>query len=326
MTGTAAAVPITIIGGFLGAGKTTLLNRIVTAQAARRLAVIVNDFGAIDIDGELIARRGEDVLALRNGCICCSLQGDLLGMLRRLLARDPPPEGIFVECSGVSRLDDMRRALLDPVIWAHVSFEGIVCVTDAEALAEAGPVTRDPLFLEQIHAADLIVLSHADRLEAEAVDRAEHALHAIRPGVAIARDGARLLAHPALRAAAALAPRVRALRASAGEVAADPEFASLAWRSDAPIDVMSFRTVLERHAPGLLRAKGILYAASAPYRGMLLQMVGMRATVGPAPERALADRSTRIVFIGRRGTFDPASLLRDLDALPAPLRTTRILK
>ncbi|WKE47462.1 CobW family GTP-binding protein [Gluconobacter oxydans] len=311
--GEAAAVPVHVVGGFLGAGKTTLLNRLLRAQQHRRLAILVNDFGAIDIDGLLVERRDEDVLALRNGCICCSLQADLFSTLRMVLSRRPLPEAIFIECSGVSKLQEMRRALADPILWQYAALEGVICVVNAVDVVAQARVTEDPLWKEQILSSDMIVLSHTDELGKAGVRDAEDQLREIGRGIPVLPFSGSLLMHEGL-----FRPLDRktekSLFRSEGE-SIDDDFVSLEWRREFPLDLTGFRAVIERHAPVLLRAKGILYLATAPKHALLLQMTGSRITIGRAPEKARSDPDTRLVFIGRKGMFDPQALKDDLDAM-----------
>src|SRR5712672_1356358 len=109
-------VPILLVAGFLGAGKTTVVNHLLAHAEGRRIAAVVNDFGAINIDAELITGASEGIVSLTNGCICCSLQGDLLRTLGALLRRDPRPEFIVIETSGVADPSDIVRNLMDPLI------------------------------------------------------------------------------------------------------------------------------------------------------------------------------------------------------------------
>ncbi|MTD52372.1 GTP-binding protein, partial [Escherichia coli] len=109
-------VPILLVTGFLGAGKTTVVNHLLAHAAGRRIAAVVNDFVAINIDAELIAGASDGVVRLANGCICCSLEGDLLRTLSTLLRRDPRPDHIVIETSGVADPADIVRNLMDPVI------------------------------------------------------------------------------------------------------------------------------------------------------------------------------------------------------------------
>ena len=124
-------VPILLVTGFLGAGKTTVVNHLLAHAEGRRIAAVVNDFGAINIDAELIAGASDGVVSLANGCICCSLEGDLLRTLATLLRRDPKPEYIVIETSGVADPADIVRNLMDPVILREAPLETVLCVMDA---------------------------------------------------------------------------------------------------------------------------------------------------------------------------------------------------
>ncbi|EHH69609.1 CobW family GTP-binding protein [Gluconobacter morbifer] len=311
----ASAIPVHVVGGFLGAGKTTFLNRLLRAQQHRRLAILVNDFGAIDIDGLLLERRDEDVLALRNGCICCSLQADLFSTLRMILSRRPMPEAIFIECSGVSKLQEMRRTLADPMLWQYAALEGVICVVSAVHVIAQARITEDPLWKEQILSSDMIVLSHMDEIGKADIRDVEERLQKIRGGIPILPVSENLLTHGVL--VRPLEPTTeKSLFWAEGEDI-DDDFINLEWRREASLDLMAFRSVIERHAPVLLRAKGILYLTTAPQRALLLQMTGSRITIGVAPEKALSDPASRLVFIGRSGMFDSQMLKNDLDAIPA---------
>src|SRR3954468_6949498 len=156
-------VPVVLVAGFLGAGKTTVVNHLLAHAEGRRIAAVVNDFGAINIDAELIAGATDGVVSLSNGCICCTLEGDLLRTLAGLLRRDPRPEFIVIETSGVADPTDIVRNLMDPVIWREAPLETVLCVVDATL-----PVDRldDALLRSQIKAADIVALSKVDLADA----------------------------------------------------------------------------------------------------------------------------------------------------------------
>jgi G3E family GTPase len=160
---TRVPVPILLATGFLGAGKTTTVNRILAHAAGRRIAAVVNDFGAINIDAQLIAGAGDGVVSLTNGCICCSLEGDLLRTLASILRRSPRPDHIVIETSGVADPADIVRNLMDPVIWKEAPLETVLCVVDATT-----PVVQldDALLRSQVRAADVVALSKTDLVEA----------------------------------------------------------------------------------------------------------------------------------------------------------------
>src|ERR1700689_3392867 len=162
------SVPVVLVAGFLGAGKTTVVNHLLAHAEGRRIAAVVNDFGAINIDAELIAGASDGIVSLANGCICCSLEGDLLRTLAALLRRDPRPEAIVIETSGVADPTDIVRNLMDPVIWREAPLETVLCVVDATI---AVAMLDDALLRSQVRAADVIALSKTDL--AAAADHAQ---------------------------------------------------------------------------------------------------------------------------------------------------------
>ena len=193
--GLSMPVPILLVAGFLGAGKTTVVNHLLAHAEGRRIAAVVNDFGAINIDAELIAGAGDGVVSLSNGCICCSLEGDLLRTLAALLRRDPRPEGIVIETSGVADPADIVRNLMDPVIWREAPLETVLCVVDATTPAA---MLDDPLLRSQLRAADVVALSKVDL--ADAADQRAGAR--CRPGGASGGGGGRCAAWRGARGAA----------------------------------------------------------------------------------------------------------------------------
>src|ERR1700761_3619600 len=176
--GLMAPVPILLVAGFLGAGKTTLVNHLLAHAEGRRIAAVVNDFGAINIDAELIAGATDGVVSLSNGCICCSLEGDLLRTLAALLRRDPRPEFIVIETSGVADPTDVVRNLMDPVIWREAPLETVLCVVDATIDVAK---LDDALLRSQIRAADVVALSKTDITGASNGARVRDAIRALRP-------------------------------------------------------------------------------------------------------------------------------------------------
>src|SRR4029078_12817600 len=177
-------VPILLVTRFLRAGQNTVVNHLLAHAEGRRIAAVVNDFGAINIDAELIAGASDGVVSLSNGCICCSLEGDLLRTLATLLRRDPRPEFIVIETSGIADPSDIVRNLMDPVIWQDAPPETVLCVVDATTNAVA---LNDALLRSQLRAADVVALSKVDLVDAAARARLCDVIRAQRP-VAVVVD------------------------------------------------------------------------------------------------------------------------------------------
>ena len=213
-------IPATVITGFLGSGKTTLIRNIITQANGRRLALIVNEFGDIGMDGAMLEDCGaescsaEDIIELANGCICCTVADDFLPSMQQLLAQTPPPDHIIIETSGLALPQPLVQAFNWPDIKSQVMLDGVVTLVDGPALADGGvahdlealeaqraadeeldhesPI--DELFADQIGAANLIVLSKADLLDAAAMARArsvvESQLEATTPIIPVAGGAA----------------------------------------------------------------------------------------------------------------------------------------
>ena len=206
-------LPVTVITGFLGSGKTTVLRHLLKSSG-QRLAVMVNEFGSVGLDGDLIRSCGfcpDDELEgrlveLNNGCLCCTVQDDFLPTMERLLERSDRLDGIVVETSGLALPEPLLDALSWPEIRRRVHVNGVVTLVDGEALSQGSPVSdpqaleeqrrNDPsldhltavedLFRDQLQAADLVLISRADLLTPNQIDVVAASVKAqIREGTAL---------------------------------------------------------------------------------------------------------------------------------------------
>ena len=189
---TADPVPVTLLVGFLGSGKTTLANRILSEQHDQRIAVIVNEFGDVGIDGQLIVGVDDNVVELSNGCLCCTVQGDLADTLRQLLVRrrqtvDAKPfERIVIEASGLASPGPVLQGMLvDPSLHAHVQVDGVITMAHAKHIVQQ--LADHPEASEQVAYADHIIVNHCDQCEGDELAAAEAALHACNPHADIER-------------------------------------------------------------------------------------------------------------------------------------------
>src|SRR5215475_59744 len=190
--GTADLVSVTLLVGFLGSGKTTLANRILSEHHDQRIAVIVNEFGDVGIDGRLIVGVDDNIVELSNGCLCCTVQGDLADTLRQLVVRrrqaiDAKPfERIVIEASGLASPGPVLQGMLvDPSLHAHVQVDGVITMAHAKHIVRQ--LADHPEASEQVAYADHIIVNHCDQCEGDALAAAEAALHACNPHADIER-------------------------------------------------------------------------------------------------------------------------------------------
>ncbi len=299
-------VPVLLVVGFLGAGKTTVVNHLLARAEGRRIAAVVNDFGAINIDADLVAGASEGVVSLANGCICCSLEGDLLRTLANLLRRRPAPDAIVIETSGVADPAEIVRSLMDPVIWREAPLETVLCVVDATAAASLD----DPLLRSQVRAADIVALTKTDLAAPAAVDQLRAAIRLLRPAAVLVEAPQGAVPLPLLFPETP-PPSAREL-GGARRLAAD-RFESLSWVSDHPLSLPRFQRAVSQLAPRLARAKGMFESAAPPGR-WVFQLAAGRATLSPAGLPAPGTPRTRLVFIVELGALSPAEIAAALDA------------
>lgn len=306
---TSPRIAVTVVSGFLGAGKTTLLNRMVSRAQGSRLAVIVNDFGELNIDAAIVSEVTDAVYSLQNGCICCTVQEDLLAQLGSLAQLQPRLERIVIECSGVSDPQRIVQTLAYPQLRSQMHLDMVITVVDATRhLQLEGEYAR--LARAQVAAADLLLLNKTDL-----VDEAQ--LQALRDAL-----GARTRVHESVQAqlpdalwldseldleSRALKPLVQVSDDDHSEM-----FSSWLWQSTDALDVEGLRRWLQALPGDVFRVKGLVMLAQGA-KAHWLQHVGTRSQFLPATDEANAS-ATRLVFIARRGFDDWEALERGLDA------------
>ena len=300
------SVPILLVTGFLGSGKTTLINDLLQDEHGMRIAAIVNDFGSINIDAALLESASDEVIGLKNGCICCSLQGDLLRTLKQVLTNNAP-DLIVIEASGVADPQGIIQALLDPVLWPAVLLDSVVCLLDAQDVIATPERTRDPLWQAQVKTADIVQLSKVEGVESKNLSRLKLQLNAMGKRLVYGANGKSGLVKGLLGfgASSRTCP-------SGMPVQSDGRFETLEWQCKDPIPMAAFQNAIGVISPTLLRAKGFVCFTEKPGKQMVFQLVGQRATLAP---RTQAGEGCALILIGEKQVFDAQACRAVLDAV-----------
>jgi cobalamin biosynthesis protein CobW len=343
MTASLARVPCTIVTGFLGAGKTTLIRHVLAHANGRRLAVIVNEFGDVGIDGEILKGCGDidcpqdNIVELANGCLCCTVADEFVPALDTILGREPRIEHIVIETSGLALPKPLVQAFHWPAIKSRVTVDGVVAVVDGAALAEGRVATDldalarqraadnalahdDPIeevFGDQIACADLVILNKRDLIDSEGIKKATSAVVGALPRAVkiITVAGGEVDPAALLGLGVGTEDDIENRRTRHdGEAEHDhDDFDSFV----VPIPEMADPTVLVARVAAVaetfdvLRVKGFAAIAGKPMR-LLVQAVGPRVTHQyDRPWSASEVREGRLVVIGLKG-FDCAAVARTL--------------
>lgn len=299
------SIPVTVIGGYLGAGKTTLVNHLLRIAGGRRIGVLVNDFGDLPIDADLIESADGDTIAIAGGCVCCSFGSDLIAALRQLERREPAVEHLLIEASGVA----LPGAIADTVsLLPRFALDGVVVLADAETLRmRAEDRYLGDTILRQLAEADLIVLGKTDLANAAALAKLRAWL-AGRAPVVEARRGQvpfelLLGIHGATR------------KATPFGSGPHPAYDSCAFDALPALDVRRLADSLAAPENGLLRAKGVLRELDGT--AATLHLVGRRTEV----RATLRGEPGRLVCIGLRGRLDRQRIERIIESLTSEITT-----
>jgi len=333
-------VPVTIVTGFLGAGKTTLISHLIRSANGRRLAVVVNEFGTLGVDGDILKGcaipdcPAENIVELANGCICCTVADDFIPTVETLLALEPRPDHILIETSGLALPKPLLKAFDWPAIRSRITVDGVITLADAEAVA-AGRFAPDlaavdaqraadtsidhetPLsevFEDQLACADMVLLTKCDLAGPAGIAAARAVIAAETPRALPVVELVDGVIDPAV---------VLGLGAAAeDDIAARPshhdgedehehdDFDSIVvdhGEIAAPDDLARRVEALGRGGD-VLRVKGYAAVAGKPMR-LLVQAVGARVRIHyDRPWRPDETRATRLVVIAERDRLDPATI------------------
>jgi cobalamin biosynthesis protein CobW len=340
-----AKIPVTIVTGFLGSGKTTLIRHVLENAKGRRLALIINEFGDVGVDGAILKSCGidscpeENIVELANGCVCCTVADDFIPAMEALLALYPRPDHIVIETSGLALPKPLVKAFDWPDIRTRVTVDGVIAVVDGAAVA-AGRFADDPVKLaaqraadssidhenpleevyeDQLLCADLVVLNKADLMTDEMTRRVTAEIHATVPRavkIVATREGRidpAILLGLGASAEDDLANRPSHHDGEDGHDHDDFEsfVVDIAATADPAQLLARFAAVAEQY--DVLRMKGFIEVTGKPMR-LLVQGVGQRFRQQfERPWRVDEDRRGRLVVIGEKG-LDRAAIVAALGA------------
>ncbi|MDB5831685.1 MAG: cobalamin biosynthesis protein CobW [Caballeronia sp.] len=305
-------IPVTVISGFLGAGKTTLVNHLIQHSTTGRIGVVVNEFGEVGIDGQLIVAEEEALIEINNGCVCCTVRADLVASVKELLMRTQGNtharlDRLIVETSGLADPAPVLQTFLaDPDLREAVELEAVVTVVDAHHFAQQ---LQDEIVREQVAFADIVVINKVDLIDAHALHLLEQQVRALSPTAAITAAshsqvppdsllGVRRFSLPAL-----LEIEPDLLDETAHDHEHDSSIQSCSLVESGALDPDRFNRwinqLVQQSGAQLMRMKGVLNFQSEPrqfhFHSVHMLLEGRPGRVWRADET----RDNKFVFIGR---------------------------
>jgi G3E family GTPase len=304
---TDAQIPVTVLTGYLGAGKTTLLNRILTEKHGKRYAVIVNEFGEVGIDNDLVVDADEEVFEMNNGCICCTVRGDLIRILGGLMKRKDKFDAILVETTGLADPGPVVQTFfVDEDVKSRTKLDAVVTVADAKHLTQRLQDSHEAE--EQIAFADVILLNKVDLVTPEELAAVEKRIRAINPYARLHKtERSKIELGEVLDRKAFELDRILTLEPDFLETGHhhhhNDDVSSVALTTDKPLDPDRFfawlQSTTQKQGADILRLKGILDMKGEKERfvvqGVHMLLEGDRQRPWSKDEK----RFSRLVFIGR---------------------------
>tara|TARA_B110000908_G_C10248463_1_gene450320 strand:- start:311 stop:1213 length:903 start_codon:yes stop_codon:yes gene_type:complete len=287
-------IPVIVIGGYLGAGKTTLLNHLLRHADGRKIAILVNEFGDLPIDADLIEAKDDEMIAISGGCICCSFGSDMTAALIKLAQLDPAPDYVVIEASGVA---------MPAAVAASISFldgfnlGGVVVLADSERIrAQAADEYLGDTMLRQISDADLIVQTKIDLISSDVVQDVRDWLGSANPKAQVVATAQGRLPPAVILGVEMVAGQPQA------SAHADAGYESRVFSEIPPCDPIKLAKALATGAVGIIRAKG--FVADQAGQNWLIQIVGERFDV----TLAKAKEHIAVVCIGRKGALETGAI------------------
>ena len=304
---TSAQVPVTVLTGYLGAGKTTLLNRILSEQHGKKYAVIVNEFGELGVDYDLVVNADEEVFEMNNGCICCTVRGDLIRIIEGLMKRKDKFDGILVETTGLADPGPVAQTFFtDDDVKARTKLDAIVTVIDAKHFF--GQLEQGSEAEQQVAFADVILLNKTDLVSEDELKKVEDRIRGINRYARIFHTQKSQIELDAILDKGAFdLGRILEFEPdflhSGHDHNHEDEVRSLSITADRPVDPDKFQkwmgALLQIKGADIFRSKGILAIDGAPRRYVYQGVHMMMDSDWGTPWKDGEKRSSKLVFIGR---------------------------
>lgn len=323
-------VPVTILTGYLGSGKTTLINHILQSEQHKKLAVV----STVDASGRMIVSTEEQTVALSNGCVCCTIRGDLVAAVLGLLEQAERPDHILIEASGVADPAQIILMFNRSALRTHIYIDSIITVIDGEnVLSNHGRIAK--LLMDQVKVADLVVLNKIDLQDDRQRDRVRRWIQMIVPRARVLETTFGRVPVEMVLGVGTYNPQT-AFDTSQSGVRMQPGGDSMqrqgehslvfgTWHCDQPISIARMREALEDLPETVYRVKGVLYTVEFPDKQVMLQVVGRRISLTSGAEWGHQPQQTQIVLIGTNRILDVNSLQELFDStLPSTRRTRTI--
>ena len=319
-------IPITILTGFLGAGKTTLLNRIIHGDHGLKVAVLVNDFGSINIDSQLVVDVQGDMISLSNGCICCTIRGDFVAAVEQVATQDDPPDAIVVEASGVADPIDIGLTFKS---MSNVVIDSILAVIDAEQLQTLANEYA-VLAMNQIGVADIVILNKVDLVTPEQLESVRAYIRKIIRDARVYETSYAEVPLPLILNVGNYSLERLTQRPAQDvhvhEIGHDHHhdhdhdhthaqvFSTWSWaNANESVSLKAVERAMNKLPTAIYRAKGIFHTVESPQVRMLVQVVGQRVTIEPGLPWDDTLPGSQFVVIAAHDGFEPDVLQALMD-------------